>query len=246
MSKSNKKTLVYGGYELIAIEEEKKYWNIYICSRNTHVEYALNRQVVTGASSCKKAFEKAKGHISRHAWKLFAQNDNFEFYIHKNFDGDYEYKIVSTSAELIVPVLDAEIAEKNIAMHIENYKWKFAQETSSLSIYTRQNPLSSKWEYGIEKNGEYINCENDFKSLEEAIENALLSISEIGWELTMNYDMFQIYTRTNSNGLFDYKTSLDKNTIDEETDFSDKQLMLITAIGRADKYYQKLKDNHQV
>lgn len=246
MSKSNKKTLVYGDYELIAIEEKKKYWNIYICSRNTHVEYALNRQVVTGASSCKKAFEKAKGHISRHAWKLFARNDDFEFYIHKNFDGNYEYKIVSTNAELIVPVSDTETAKGDIAMHIENYKWKFAQETSSLSIYTRQNPLSSKWEYRIEKDEERINCKNDFKSPEEAIENALLSISEIDWELTMNYDVFQIYTRTNSCGLFDYKTSLDKNTIDEEVGFSDKQLMLITAIGRADKYYRKLKHNHQV
>lgn len=246
MSKSNKKTLVYGYYELIAAEEEKKSWSIYICSRKKCVEYALNRRVVTGASSCKKAFEKAKSHINRHAWKLFAQNDDFEFYIHKNFDGNYEYKIVSTNAELIVSVSDAEIAKIDIAMHIENYKWKFAQESSSLSIYTRQNPFSSKWEYKIEKNEERIKCKNDFKSFEEAIENALLSISEMGWELMMNYDIFQIYTKTNSNGLFDYKIDLNNITIDTNHGFGDKQLMLMTAIGRADKYYQKLKHNHQV
>lgn len=233
----------YKGYKIVAVREA--FWITCISSTNKNVEYAASKQIVEDAIKCDEATEKTRQFIDNHEWILIDSKDDFRFYVHLKFSGEYEYKISSDSCEEFFLVDSKEAAKQQIKEIIENYEWRLIKKIDSFSIYIRLIPYYG-WTYKLKKENQFIDEAQNFKTKEDAIKHSLENINERLWEYPINYSSFVIYPRHNVKGLFDYKIDLDEITIDEGVDFSDRQLMLIIAIGRADKYYQKLKDNHQV
>lgn len=234
----------YKGYEIVALRGT--FWVACISSIDKTVEYTTNKEVIVDAIKCDEATKMAKQFIDDHQWNLIDSKDNFKFYVHLKFNGEYEYKISSDSCEELFPVDSREVAQQQIKKIVENCEWKFIHEVHSFSIYIKLTPFYG-WVYKIEKENQLVDEVSNLKTEEDAIKHSLENINERMWEYPISYSSFTIYARQNIKGLFDYKTNLDEITIEMDIDFSDKQLMLITAIGRADKYYQKLKkQNHQV
>lgn len=237
MSKS-KVVQSYKGYEIVIIKEA--FWVACISSTDKTVEYTINKEVVSDAIKCDEAIKRTRQFINDHEWNLIDSKDDFKFYVHLKFNGEYEYKISSDSYEELFSLDDPETATQQIKEIIENCEWKFVQEIRSFSIYMRLMPFYG-WTYKIEKGGQIIDEVQNLKTQEDAEKHLLDNINERLWEVPINYSSYMIYPRQNLWGLFDYKTQIDENITDEGSDFNDKQLMLITAIGRADKNHQKLK-----
>lgn len=228
----------YKGYEISAIK--KTFWVVYIYSVDKNVEHAVCKEIITNALKCNDAIQRAKQFIDDHEWKFIDSENDFKFYTHLKFNGDYEYKITSDSYEKIFPVDSLKIATDLIRVVLENCKWKFIQEVYSFSIYIRLTPFY-KWTYKIEKGGTLIEEVQNLENEERVIRDSLENINERLWEFATNYDAFKIRVRLSIYGLWDYKIEHGNETIELHTGFDERDFAIRFAMGSADKRYQKIK-----